>query len=351
MPEKTILVVDDNVLQLKLTGQLLSPDYKTVLVSSGRQALQFLQSHRPDLILLDVAMPEMSGIETLEEIQKIPHNVNIPVIFFTAMDDDSNEFLGLKKGAVDYITKPIIPELLLLRVQYQLELYDHRYRLEQLIKERTDQLNKLKKVTIHSLANITEYRDTDTGNHIKRTCLYVQVLGTAALDSSRFAGKIDEKAVESMVTAAPLHDVGKVGIPDNILNKPGKLTDEEFTIMKQHVVIGEKALVTAVQELGFESFLDTACDMATSHHERYDGRGYIKGLAGDNVPLSARIMSIADVYDALCAKRVYKDPMPHEKACNIIIEGQGTQFDPDLTELFKQKHEAFAEINQQYNDE
>ncbi|MDR3182841.1 MAG: response regulator [Planctomycetaceae bacterium] len=348
--KKQILVVDDNELQLKLAGQIISSTYNTMLVSSGRAALKYLEQNRPDLILLDVAMPEMDGIETFERIKLMPAVADVPVIFFTAIDDDVDELTGLRHGACDYLSKPILPELLHLRIRLQLELYDYRNKMESLIEMRTAQLRQLETVTIHALANITECRDTDTGNHIKRTSLYVAVLCKAALKSPLFAGQIDENMMTSMVTSAPLHDIGKVAIPDMVLNKPGKLSDEEFALMKQHVSVGEKALQQAVEELGFESFLNVARDLAGSHHERWDGKGYLKGLKDKEIPLSARIMSIADVYDALCAKRVYKAPMPHEKAYEIIVEGAGTQFDPHLVELFKQEHLRFAEINQQYSD-
>jgi putative two-component system response regulator len=348
---KKILVVDDNELQLKLTAGILSSTYMTACVSSGQEALTYLTSYPcPDLILLDMVMPEMNGLKTLERIRLMPNAADVPVVFFTAMDDDMDELAGLGQGANDYVSKPILPELLHQRVRLQLELNDYRHKMESLVEERTKRLRLLETVTIHTLANITENRDTDTGNHIKRTSLFVEILCRAALDSPLFAGKIDEDLMTSMITSAPLHDIGKVGIPDVVLNKPGKLTDEEFTLMKQHVAIGEKALLQAVGELGFHSFLDTAKDMATAHHERWDGKGYLKGLAGEEIPLSARIMAVSDVYDALCARRVYKAPMPHEKALEIIIQGQGTQFDPDIVELFKRGHEKFAGIVRNFDD-
>ncbi|GHT41782.1 response regulator [Planctomycetales bacterium] len=350
MQKKTILIVDDNAIDLKLISHLLSVQFEPVKAGSGREALDYLAKHKPDLILLDVEMPEMSGLETLDEIKKMPGVADIPVIFFTALDGNFNELEGLEKGAVDYIAKPIIPELLRHRIAFQLELFDYRRHLEELVDQRTGQVLRLETVLTHTLANIAETRDTDTGAHIKRTCLYVELIGRSAMTNPLFADKIDEQFLTALVAAAPLHDIGKVGIPDHILNKPGKLTDEEFSIMQQHVAIGEKALRQAVEELNFKSYLDMALDVCATHHERWSGGGYLQGLSGEGIPLAGRIMSIADVYDALCAKRVYKDPMPHEKATDIIIQGAGTQFDPNLIEIFKQENAKFAEINAKYRD-
>lgn len=350
MPVHTILIVDDSVGNLKFIQQILHEYYKPVPVTSGRQALEYLRTNIPSLILLDIEMPEMNGYETIRQIKDDPRLATIPVVFFSALSDDESELIGLEYGAVDYIRKPVIPRLLLHRIRMQLELHNYRHHLEQLVREKTDQMFQLRKVTIDSLAGLAECRDLETGQHIKRTSHYVDILTQGLLRNPHDGERIDKEIADHIIASAPLHDIGKIGIPDSILNKPDRLNDEEFEIMKQHVLVGEATLRKAKEELGFQSYLDTALEMCATHHEHWDGTGYLKGLSGTDIPLAGRIMSIADVYDALVTKRVYKEAMEHEMAVEIIRAGRGTHYDPNLVDIFMDCEQKFEEIMVTYRD-
>ncbi len=367
----TVLVVDDTGENLSIIGQLLRPHYRVRVANSGAHALVAAASEpRPDLILLDVMMPEMDGHEVLRRLRAQPSTADIPVIFVTALDADEDEEVGLSLGAVDYVTKPIKPALLLARVKAQLELKRARdwlsnknAELDAEVHRRMLENELIKEVSLHALALLAEKRDNETGNHLHRTQSYVSVLIRALRRHPRFeAALANPMDCQRMVHAAPLHDIGKVGIPDAILLKPGKLTPDEFEIMKTHAAIGRQALADAIDRVrhrlpfgGIDSdtslaFLATAQDIAGGHHEKWDGSGYPQGLAGDAIPLAARLMAVADVFDALMSRRHYKEAFPLEQVLEIMREGRGRHFDPDIADAFLQSVDEFVAISRRFAD-
>ena len=340
-----ILLVDDNTTNLQLLNETLDGlGYKLLIAKNGKTALSIAQKAMPPLRIMEIMMPEMDGYEVCRRLKADPNTSHIPVIFITALADEEDEAKGLGMGAVDYITKPINPELVRARVHNHLELKQYQDHLENLVKERTRRLALTQAVTIESLATLAEYRDPETGGHIKRTQNYVKALAVHLKDHPRFRDELSDEAIELLYLSAPLHDLGKVGVPDNILLKAGKLTDEEFEEMKKHTVYGHDALLITEQKLGQDSFLRLAREIAYTHQEKWDGSGYPSGLKGDEIPLAGRLMALADVYDALISKRVYKPPFPHEKAVQIIVEGKGRHFDPDLVDAFVELQETFRNI-------
>ena len=353
----TILIVDDTPENLSVLGELLQPAYRVRAANSGRRALQIaLGKPTPDLILLDVMMPEMDGYEVLAELRATPATRDIPVIFVTAMDGTEDEERGLDRGAVDYITKPIRPSIVLARVRTQLELKqardilsDQNSYLEAEVVRRMGENQLIQEVSIHALARLAETRDPETGKHLRRTQEYVLTLARALRDNPRFTSYLDERTINALAQSAPLHDIGKVGIPDQILLKPGKLTPEEWEIMKTHAELGSNAIAQAEKDAEKPvAFLAIAKEIAHCHHEKWDGSGYPAGLVGDAIPISARLMALADVFDALICRRIYKSPMPFEQAHKIIVEGSGLHFDPDVVATFIREAETFQRIAQAY---
>ena len=340
-----ILLVDDNTTNLQLLHETLDGQgYKLLIAKNGKTALAIAAKARPSLILLDIMMPEMDGYEVCRRLKSDESTSQIPIIFITALVDEEDEAKGLSMGAVDYLTKPINPELVRARVRNHLELKLYQDHLENLVKERTRRLALTQAVTIESLATLAEYRDPETGGHIKRTQNYVKALAVHLKDHPRYRDELNDDIIELLYLSAPLHDLGKVGVPDHILLKAGKLTDDEFEEMKQHTVYGHDALLITEQKLGEDTFLSYAREIAYTHQEKWDGSGYPSGLKGDEIPLSGRLMALADVYDALISKRVYKPPFPHEKAVQIIVEGRDQHFDPDLVDAFVELQERFRNI-------
>ena len=359
MERPTILVVDDSPDNLSLISGLLKDSYKLKVANNGEKAIKIAQAEtKPDLILLDVMMPGISGYEVCETLKADPSTKDIPIIFLTAMTGADDEKKGLEIGGADYITKPISPPIVLARVKTQLQnkaasdfLRDKNNYLEKEVSQRTKEIMAIQDVTILVMASLAETRDNDTGNHIRRTQYYVQALAEALKDHPRFSDFLTDHNIRMLFKSAPLHDIGKVGIPDRILLKPGKLQDDEFEIMKTHTTLGRDALANAEKSLGTDvEFLKMAKEIAYAHQEKWDGSGYPEGIGGDDIPISARLMAVADVYDALICRRIYKEGMPHEKACQIIQEGSGSHFDPDITEAFMKIHEQFKEIAQRYAD-
>jgi putative two-component system response regulator len=357
--QPTILIVDDTPENLSILGELLQRDYRVRAANSGRRALQIAQSQpTPDLILLDVMMPEMDGFAVLAELRENAATRNIPVIFVTAMDGTHDEEHGLDCGAVDYITKPIRPTIVLARVRTQLDLkrardilHDQNSYLEAEVARRMAENQLIQQVSIHALARLAETRDPETGNHLRRTQEYVRTLAKALSQHPRFADYLDERRIEALAKSAPLHDIGKVGIPDHVLLKPGPLTPEEWAIMRTHASLGARAIANAEADAEAKvDFLDIAKEIAHHHHEKWDGSGYPDGLAGDAIPISARLMALADVFDALICKRVYKSAFTHETALNIILEGSGKHFDPDVVSAFVGEFETFQRIANTYSD-
>ncbi|KQN48740.1 two-component system response regulator [Pseudomonas sp. Leaf48] len=355
----TLLVVDDTPDNLMLMTDLLKDHYRVKAANSGEKALRILQGDAlPDLILLDVMMPGLSGHEVAEQIKRDPRTRDIPIIFLTALAGTEDEIHGLELGAVDYITKPIRPALVLARVDTQLKLKaakdflrDHNDYLEQEVERRTREVTAIQDVAIQAMASLAETRDNETGNHIRRTQHYIKVLAQYLRDHPRFSHFLNEQTIESLFKSAPLHDIGKVGIPDHILLKPGRYTEQEFEIMKTHTTLGRDAIQLAEDRLGFRAdFLNLAKEIAYSHQEKWDGSGYPQGLAGDDIPISARLMAVADVYDALISRRVYKAGMPHAQAVEIIRQGRGTHFDPDVCDAFLSCVEQFQAIALRFAD-
>ena len=354
-----ILVVDDTPDNLAVMSSLLKGSYKVTVANNGERGLRFAQTQpQPDLILLDVMMPGMSGYDVIRVLKSDAATRHIPVIFLTAMSDIENEQMGLNLGAADYITKPISPPIVLARIRTQLEnksmadfLRDQKTYLEDEVTHRTRELSAIQDVTILAMASLAETRDSDTGNHIRRTQYYVRALALKLRNHPRFGYFLDGTTIDLLFKSAPLHDIGKVGIPDRILLKPGRFTPDEFEIMKTHTTLGRAAILAAEKQLGMEvDFLRHAKDIAYYHQEKWDGSGYPEGLSGDAIPISARLMAVADVYDALISRRVYKEGMPHEKAVAIIVEGRGTHFDPDMVDAFLELQAEFAAIALRYGD-
>ena len=358
--KQIVLVVDDTPDNLSLMSELLRDEFTIRLANNGERALKLANHEQPPhLILLDIMMPEMDGYEVCRRLKASPATRDIPVIFLTAKSQEEDEKLGFELGAVDYITKPISPSLVLARVKAHLELKasrdflkEHNRLLEEEVSRRTAEVVAVQAVTVHSMASLAETRDSDTGNHIRRTQHYVKALAEKLRSHSRFSHFLDNDAnIELLYRSAPLHDIGKVGIPDKILLKPGKLTEEEFAVMQTHTTLGRNAIARAEDELGMNMpFLSLAKEIAYSHQEKWNGTGYPEGLSADDIPISARLMAIADVYDALISRRVYKEGMPHEKAVEIIKSERNRHFDPDMVDAFLEISDAFREIALRYAD-
>ncbi len=304
-------------------------------------------------------MPEMDGYEVCERLKRDRATRDIPVIFLTAKAETQDEEKGLRLGAVDYITKPISPPVVLARVETHLKLKasadflrDKAEYLETEVAKRTREVMAIQDVTILAMASLAETRDSDTGNHIRRTQFYVKALALKLKDHPRFAAYLEDVTIEILFKSAPLHDIGKVGIPDRILLKPGRLDADEMEIMKTHTTIGRDTIEAAERRLGHEvPFLVCAKQIAHSHQEKWDGSGYPLGLAGDDIPIAARLMALADVYDALICKRVYKPAFPNDEAVAIILEGKGRHFDPDVVDAFVVCQQAFLAIAQEFSDD
>ncbi|MDP2792649.1 MAG: two-component system response regulator [Sulfurisoma sp.] len=355
----TVLVVDDTPDNLSLMSGLLKDDYKVKVANGGEKALKIAQSDSPpDLILLDIMMPGMDGYEVCQHLKSDPTTRDIPIIFLTAKAEVEDEKKGLEMGAVDYITKPISPPIVMARVANHLALKasadflrDKADYLEIEVGKRTREVMAIQDVTILAMASLAETRDSDTGNHIRRTQFYVKALAEKLKMHPRFAAYLTEQTIATLFKSAPLHDIGKVGIPDRILLKPGKFEPEEFEIMKTHTTLGRDAIQAAEERLGMKvEFLTMAKEIAYGHQEKWDGSGYPERLAGEAIPISARLMAVADVYDALISRRVYKDGMSHEKAVDIIAASNGTHFDPDIAEAFIEIQEEFRAIAARYAD-
>ncbi len=359
MTQPTILIVDDSPENLSVLGELLRDDYRVRAANSGVVALRLAAlAPTPDLIVLDVMMPGMDGYEVLERLRADPATREVPVIFATSLDAAEDEEKGLSRGAVDYITKPLRPAVVLARLATHLELKRvrdqlkaHNIDLEAQVEARMGENVVIQDVSILALAHLAEIRDTETGNHLRRTQEYVRCLANGLRDHPRFCRELDDEKIKLLAKSAPLHDIGKVGIPDDILRKPGKLDADEWTVMKTHAALGAEAIEDAEREVPQKvAFLDIAKQIARHHHERWDGTGYPDGLAGDAIPLSARLMALADVFDALISRRCYKEPFAVELARSMIVEQRGKQFDPDVCDAFTAAFDEFCAIADRYVD-
>ncbi len=359
LDKKIILVVDDTPDNLFLVSNLLKDLYIVKVANSGEKALKYLnESATPDLILLDIMMPILSGYDVIKKIKENPLLLDIPVIFLTAKSSVEDEKIGLELGASDYIIKPISPPILLARIKTQLEnkaandfMKDKNKFLEEEIQKRLKEITAIQDVAIFAMVSLAETRDNETGNHITRTRNYVKILALKLQNHPKFKDFLSNDMINTLYKSAPLHDIGKIGIPDYILLKNEKLTIEEFEIMKMHTTLGKEAIEHAEIQLGFEvDFLKVAKEIAYLHHEKYDGSGYPLGLKGDEIPISAKLMAVADVYDALISERVYKSSMSHEDAINIMKEGRGTHFDPDILDTFLELEKEFDKIAKDLSD-
>ena len=340
-------------------SQLLRPYYRVRAINSGHRCLEAVAPpHTPDLILLDVMMPGIDGYQVLSQLRSNSETRDIPVIFVTALDDDTDEAHGLSLGADDYISKPIRPEIVLARVRTQLELKSSRDRLknqnawlESEVARRIDEVLAVQDVGIHALAELAETRDPETGNHIKRTQQYVDTLARQLKNHSKFKDVLTDPYINLLTKSAPLHDIGKVGIPDAILLKPGPLSPDEWAMMQTHSALGASAIEKAVFDTGRPiPFLGIAKEIALWHHEKWDGSGYPDGLSGDSIPLAARLMALADVFDALVSRRVYKPAFSYEKARKIIMQDSGIHFDPEIVNAFSACYDDFVAIASEYAD-
>lgn len=357
--KQVVLIVDDTPDNITLLSALLKDIYRIKIATNGVKALHIAAtSPAPDLILLDVMMPEMDGYETCRRLKENPMTDDIPIIFLTAKSQVSDEEMGLKLGAVDYISKPISPPIVLARVATQLHLVrarnllqDQNKHLESLVQDRTRKLAKMQDAIIMAMASLAETRDNETGNHIRRTQNYVAALARQLKHLPRFSSELTDENIELLYKSAPLHDIGKVGIPDNILLKPGKLTSEEFEVMKLHTNYGRETILSVERYLGESNeFLRFAREITYSHQEKWDGSGYPENLSGDAIPVSARLMAVADVYDALISRRVYKPAFSHEEAIDIMRKGRGSHFDPDILDVFLKISDEFKQIAMRYRE-
>ncbi|MHB1349559.1 MAG: response regulator [Desulfobulbaceae bacterium] len=357
-----ILIVDDSRINLEVLDGLLKSSYQVYLAQDGRKALELAREIQPDLVLLDVMMPGMDGFEVCRMLKGEPRMEQVPVIFLTALADTRHKTKGFSLGAVDYIPKPFDALEVQSRIRTHLslrrstlELRNQNLILEQKVQERTREIALTQEATIESLASLAEYRDPETGGHIQRTKTYVRLLAEQLRSHARFRDELPDATVELLEKCSPLHDIGKVGVPDHILQKPGRLTPEEMEIMKKHTLFGYSAIMTARKKMGMNvPFLTLAAEIALTHHERWDGSGYPHALRGEDIPVSGRLMAMADVYDALISKRVYKPPFSHRKAVEIISRGDGrTQpghFDPAVIEAFLAVEEQFYRTALRYAD-
>ncbi|MDR2599389.1 MAG: response regulator [Oscillospiraceae bacterium] len=345
--KKIIFVVDDSDTNLMMAKRALQEDYRVMTFPSAEKMFSLLPNIRPDLILLDIVMPEIDGFAALKTLKSTEEYAEIPVIFLTGLSDIETEVNGFQMGVVDFITKPFSEPVMLNRIKTHLDIDEIiRERTAQL-QQKTENLEKLKNAVIFGFADLVENRDESTGGHIERTSTYLKVLMDTMEENNVYVDELAFINNDLVISSARLHDVGKIAISDVILNKPGKLTDDEFAIMKNHTTAGEEAINQIAARTDDVEFLNSAKLFAGSHHERWDGKGYPRGLAGTDIPLHGRIMAIVDVYDALVSERPYKKAFSEEVAVSIIMENAGTQFDPNIAEVFYKAREKFAEIKNQ----
>lgn len=349
--KKTIILVDDNITNLIVGKEALSETYNTLTVPSAEKLFNLLDTLTPDLILLDVKMPDMDGYEVIQILKEDPTKDEIPVIFLTSKNDNDSELKGLSLGAIDYISKPFSPPLLRKRIETHLiyfdqqkELTNYNKNLKSIVKEKTQTVIELQNAVLNTVAELVECRDDVTGGHISRTQKYLRVLLDEMIREGIYEEEVSTWDLDFILPSSQLHDVGKIMVPDNILKKPGKLTDEEFEEIKKHAEYGANIIDMISENATDKAFLNHARIFALNHHEKWDGTGYPNRLKGEEIPLQGRLMAIADVYDALVSERPYKPPMPHEEARQIIVEGSGKQFDPALITAFGAVENKYKEI-------
>jgi putative two-component system response regulator len=353
-----ILVVDDTPANLHLLANMLKErGYKTRPVPSGMLALQAALSDPPDLILLDIHMPAMDGYEVCQSLKADDRLKDIPVIFISALNEVLDKVRAFSVGGMDYITKPFQFDEVQARVETHLkirrlqeELERHNRQLGKLVQSQVKKISDTQMALIFALAKLAESRDDDSGMHLERVQTLCRKLAEGLSGQGRFGSQVDDKFIETIFHASPLHDIGKVAIPDRILLKPGKLTDEEFGIMKTHAALGAEKLEAVQRKFPGNNFLDMGIAIAKYHHEKWNGQGYPQGLAGEAIPLAARIMAVVDVYETLRAKRCYKDAYSHEESVDIIVSSSGTHFDPEIVKIFVDLKDDFRKLRDELKD-
>lgn len=354
--KKTVFLVDDDMTNLAVGKKVLSTEYTVVTLNSGARLFAMLERAMPDMILLDVNMPEMDGYDVIERLKREDSAAReIPVIFLTALQDEAQEIRGLSLGAIDYITKPFSPTLLLKRLEVHLlveaqkrQLMEFNHNLSDMVEERTRNVVELKNVLLTTMAELVESRDDITGGHIERTKSYIKLFIDGMREQGIYLDELEPLNEESLLLSSMLHDVGKINVQDAILNKPGKLTPEEFEKMKIHTVFGNRILESIKAKVSESDFLENARIFALTHHEKWDGSGYPAGLSGTGIPIHGRIMAIVDVYDALVEARPYKEAFSHERARAIINDGRGGHFDPLLVDLFNSMEGRFDRLRESF---
>lgn len=361
-----ILIVDDLEENAVILSRFLAPHgFNTSSVTSGEAALKYVEETPPDVILLDLMMPDMNGFEVCQNLKQNPATRHIPIIVVSGLADRDANVRAIEAGADDFLLKPFDSVLLEARIkssirskllhdqifEYQDQLETHNETLEDKVRERTSEVVRTQLVTVFSLAKLAESRDLETGDHLERMRRYAQVVARETITLDKYKDEYGDDFVQEIYQSSPLHDIGKVGIPDSILLKPGKLTEEEFDIMKTHSLIGGDTLKAADEQAGTDSFLAMGRDIAYYHHEKWNGSGYPFGLSGEDIPLASRIVAIGDVYDALSSKRPYKEPMSHEVSMKIIIEGRGSHFDPEVVDAFLERENEIIAIREAFQSE
>ena len=345
-PSKILIIDDDMTVTEIMQDMLISVGYDVVSLNESRNSVMMAKEYCPDLILLDVNMPHLNGFEVCVLLKQDKELENIPVLFLSGLNATKEKLEGFNVGGVDYITKPFQYEEVFARVKSHLQLrtLQHTLEYQKLVEEKIRSLSEAQSATIFAMAKLAESRDEDTGGHLKRVREYCRLLAEALKGSPSYSPHITPELIDCIQHAAPLHDIGKVAIPDSILLKPGRLTLEEFEIMKTHSSIGAENMQVVYNNYPENAFVGMGIEIALYHHERWDGRGYPDGLVGVNIPLSARIMAIADVYDALRSDRCYRKGFIHEETMGIMREGDGSHFDPEIMKYFFELEDIFQQI-------
>lgn len=338
-----ILIVDDDRMNQLLAKKFLSGNYIVDAATSGAAALEYLKEKSADLILLDLMMPEMDGFEVIRRLQLDPKTASIPVIFLTADRSEKVEEACFKAGCADFISKPFLPAVMVQRVRRTLELEDYRKDVEQCVSDHVEKLTRSLDAMIIGLANLIDRRDGNTGGHIRRSSSYIRMLTKKLFDSENRPEGFSHAYADTIMRAAPLFDIGKITVPESILQKPGKLTSEEFEKIKAHTTAGSDIIRESLTDFADKSFVEIAANMAAFHHERWDGSGYPKGLKGEEIPLCARIAAVADVFDALVSKSYYKSSLSFEDAVGELLRESG-KYDPVVLDLFVNSKDELMSI-------
>ena len=356
MLKANILMVEDVPCNIDMLLNVLKDDYRVLVATTGEGARQLLKKQSVDLILMDINLPDTNGIHLISDIRSQETSDHTPVIFVSGNDDSMVKTKCFEIGASDYVTKPYNAVEIRARIKHHLKVVEtqrlvanQKNILEEMVRTKTEEVLLTRDAAINAVSSLVETRDSETCGHINRTKNYVLIIAETLKRMGKYPKLLTTEYITEIEKASPLHDIGKIGIPDHVLLKPGKLTDDEFEIIKQHPMIGYKALSSAKKELGKSSFFDVACDIALYHHEKWNGKGYPEGLIGNEIPLAARIMTLADVYDALISDRVYKKGFDHKTSKQIILDGKGEHFDPDIVDAFQISERLFEKIAFQYN--